>query len=93
VKVALILCVGIAFAQDRPERVVVTQDAVVHWRENPCEGFGPGDCSVRQPQTANVRVEFADREPARLLVRCRTKGCAADLAEVAEWVKRARDSK
>jgi hypothetical protein len=76
-------------ALNHPARVHVTPDAIVRWRENRCEGFGPGDCSVRQPQTANVRVEFADRT-VRLLVRCKAAGCVADAAEVAEWVERAR---
>ena len=75
-----------------PEQSARHEGVVVRWRENRCEGFGPGDCSVRQPQTANVQVEFADRT-ARLLVRCKTVGCVADAAEVAEWVRRAKETK
>jgi hypothetical protein len=87
----LALLAGLALALN-PERSACYEDATLYWRENHCEGFGPGDCSVREPRTANVRVEFPGRT-VRLLVRCKAAKCVADPDEIAEWVKRAKDSK
>jgi hypothetical protein len=75
-----------------PERQAVRRDAKLYWRENRCEGFGPGDCSVREPRTANLRVEFQGRT-VRLLVRCKAAGCVADEAELDEWIERARSQR
>jgi hypothetical protein len=93
--VSVLLCASFALAQNRsdnPERAFSQQGAKIFWRENHCEGYGPGDCSVRQPGTAQVRVEFSDRT-VRLLVKCKTAKCVADPEEIAEWVKRAKESK
>jgi hypothetical protein len=86
------LVTGIYSFAASPQSAQVSSDARVVWRENSCEGFGPGDCSVRAPQTANVVVYLSGREePVRFLVRCQAKGCRAGAAEVEGWVKRARE--
>lgn len=85
---AALLLASLAIALN-PEQTASHEGITVKWRENHCEGFGPGDCSVREPKTAHVVVYFPSGE-ARVRVRCRTNGCKADEKEIAEWVERAR---
>jgi hypothetical protein len=75
-----------------PRQEARTLEARIAWVENGCEGFGPGDCSVRQPKTAQVLIEFTDGTIVRLTgVPCRTKGCKADEDELAEWIRIGKD--
>jgi hypothetical protein len=84
VKLALLALALVA--STNPEHVVQRDGVIVVWRENACAGFGPGDCSVRQPGTAWVRVTFPDGT-VRVLARCKAKACDAGPAEIAEWIE------
>jgi hypothetical protein len=88
-KLTIILLISSAVLALNPEQSAKHEDATLYWRENHCEGYGPGDCSVRQPGTAHVRVELPSKT-VRILVRCKATGCVADAQEIAEWVDRAR---
>jgi hypothetical protein len=89
---ALLILLPIAFAAELPpQHTVRLSDAVVTWRENVCAGFKANDCSVREPMTANVHVQFnGATKPVLIFARCKAKACNAERDEVAYWVEQAR---